>query len=121
MDSGGLFVEANPELLQINLDALEILGNTSYFIVRHNHRMQQDSLRMGELTTNSSSAGPILSNLDRNTPQFCVKNPAPIRVDPYICPTTTLTTLTTITTTTSYYSGNIYSRNRDRYKLPRYC
>jgi hypothetical protein len=115
MDSGGLFVEANSELRQINLDALEILGNTSYFIVRHNHIMRQDSLHIGELTTDSASADPILSNLDCNTPQFCVKSPAPIWVDPYICPTTTLTTIT------SSYSGSIYSRNRDMNKLPRYC
>jgi hypothetical protein len=68
MDSGGLFVVANSELRQVNLDAIEILGNASYIIVRHNQRMRQDSLRIGKLTTNSSSADPILSNLDCNTP-----------------------------------------------------
>lgn len=82
--SGGFWAEGNCAMKLIDMNGLEALGNTSYFVVRENPLLQQDSLWIPNVS--QSNYDPILSNLYCNSPKFCVdESTAPSWAEP-ICP-----------------------------------
>jgi hypothetical protein len=72
LDSGGFLIEAQPQLKSVNVSALNELGKLTYFIIRHNPKLGKEALSIGDLSAGNSGNDPILSNLQCNSPDFCI-------------------------------------------------
>jgi hypothetical protein len=85
LDSGGFFFEANPRLESIDVSRLNELGELTYFIIRLNPNLRQGASSIGGDLSHSDNA-PLLSNLQCNSPDFCVEPQVPEWLGP-VCQT----------------------------------